>query len=308
MGPRGRQPTTLDNDSRTASLRSAAMAEDASGRKPSWMGRRAAWLGRAGDRGRDLVEQLAAARPGIADGAFRSALKQEEQPLIADMDSDSRTLLVALGGVAMGVSMPPFEFFRMARDIPCKRLFVRDIRQAWYHMGLPGQGADFTSVAGALREQIARYDVERLVLAGASAGGYGALAFGTLLGADLVLCFAPQTVIDLDQMHELGDHRYDERLGEVGAAGAFDRGWLDLRSALPAARVADTRYHVFFAEQVRVDRLHAERLRGLAGVQLYRIGRGDHRIARTLRRSGALDRVLQSAIDVPQRPPAGLRL
>jgi hypothetical protein len=266
---------------------------------------RATRLKRRGLRAVRALRRAPAPAASSLDAGFRSELENEELPLSIDVNSDSRTLLIALGGIARGVSMPPFEFFKATDEIACKRLFVRDVKQAWYQMGLPGYGDDFVSVADALRELIAGYDVDRLVLAGASAGGYAALAFGTLLGADRVLCFAPQSTIDLEQMHAIGDHRYDERLGEVTAAGAIDSNWIDLRTALPAARVADTRYQIYFADAVSTDRLHAERLLGLAGVRLYRFGRGNHNIARALRQSGALETVLQRALIAPQRLAAG---
>ena len=47
------------------------------------------------------------------------------------------------------------------------------------------------------------------------------------------------------------------------------------------------------------DRLHAERLIGLEGLRLYRFGRGGHNIARMLRETGALDKVLQRALIAP---------
>jgi len=265
---------------------------------------RAARAQGARQRGRQLRRALKRMSGPLlgSDERFRQALDDRELPVSLDMDSDSRTLLVALGGQRLRIGMPPFEFFRSTGNIPCKRLFVRDVNQSWYQMGLPGYARNFVGVADALRELIAEYDVERLVLAGASSGGYAALAFGTLLGADLVLGFAPQSTVDLDKLHEIGDHRYDDRLREVTAAGVIDPDWIDLRGQLQAARIADTRYHIYFAESLRPDRLHAERLRGLEGLRLYRFGKGDHNIARMMRATGALDRVLQQALVVPQRP------
>jgi hypothetical protein len=270
------------------------MGETASERPP-----RTVWAlaGRVRRHARRLARKLEQ-RPGTSesDAGFREALEDSELPLSLDMDGDSRTLLIALGGLGRKVGMPPFEFFRATGGIPCKRLFVRDIHQSWYQRGLPGHGGDFLAVADALRGLIAEHDVDRLVLAGASSGGYAALAFGTLLGADLVLGFAPQSTVDLDKLHAIGDHRYDERLSEVTAAGVIDPSWIDLRGQLQSARLADTRYEVFFDDSVLPDRLHAERLIGLEGLRLYRFGRGGHNIARMLRETGALDKVLQRAL------------
>jgi hypothetical protein len=221
-----------------------------------------------------------------------------------DMESDSRTLLLAFGGMQGRIGMPPFEFLRLTGEMPVKRLFVRDVRQAWYHRGTPEHGDSIEAVAESLRGLIASHDVERLVTSGNSAGGYAALAFGTMLGADTVLSFAPQTTLDPAVLGAIGDHRWDEHLTPLVEAGAIDLTWSDLASAIPRARHADTRFHVYFDDSLSVDRLHAERLLGLDGLRLYRFGSGRHHLVRALREVGALERILRTALDVPLRAPA----
>jgi acetyl esterase/lipase len=183
--------------------------------------------------------------------------------------------------------------------LPVKRLFVRDLRQSWYHQGLPPEGHTLLDVAGSLRALIAEHEVERLVFTGNSAGGYAALAFGTLLGAEQVLCFAPQTILDLEVLDAMGDHRWDQSLRKVVSADGLDPNWIDLSSALPAARHTDTRYSVFFDDSLTADRLHAERLLGIEGMRLYRFGRGAHHLVRSLRDSGALEQLLRRALAAP---------
>ncbi len=219
--------------------------------------------------------------------------------LSLDTDSDSRTLLLTLGGLGSSGRVPSFEFGSITREIPVKRLFVRDPHQSWYHRGMPQDGTTLATVAESLRELLAPHDVNRLVVAGNSAGGYAALVFGTLLGADTVLSFAPQTVLDCEILAQMDDHRWDHLLRPLAAQGALEARWIDLRLALPQARHADTRYKIYFDETIQGDRLHAERLSGLVGVQLYRFGRGGHYLARDLRDCGALERVLREALHVP---------
>jgi hypothetical protein len=191
-----------------------------------------------------------------------------------------------------------------------KRMFVRELQQAWYHRGLPGCGSDLGELASSLRRMMARRRVQRLVLAGSSAGGYAAIVFGTLLGADVVLAFSPQTILDLDVLGRMGDHRWDERLEQLTSADQLDPSWIDLRKALPEARWCEkTQYRVYFDEAQRADREHADRLRGLDDVRLYRFGGGGHRVARHLRDSGALGRVIERAVlhdgeNRPQGAPA----
>lgn len=230
---------------------------------------------------------------------FPKRLPDDHVPLSLDMGSDSRTLLIAFGGMRGRIGMPPFEFLSLTGTIPVKRLFVRDLRQAWYHRGMPGHGTMLVDVADALKELLAAHEVERLVVAGNSSGGYAALVFGTLLGADTVLCFSPQTILDLDVLAAMEDHRWDEPLHELTAAGALDSRWVDLRAALPEARQRNTRYKVYFDESLAVDRLHAERLSAIEGLRLYRFGRGGHYLIRRLRDAGALERLLRDALDAP---------
>ena len=206
------------------------------------------------------------------------------------------------------IGIPPFEFFSLAGGMPVKRMFVRDLRQAWYHRGIPRHGGTVPEVAESLRRILARHEVDRLVVAGNSAGGYAALVFGTLLDAHTVLCFAPQTVLDLDTLSAMGDHRWDGRLLAHAADGAVDARFTDLRQVLAAAGRTDTTYRIYFDTSLRADRLHAERLAGLQGVQLYRFGRGSHNIARALRDTGALKRVLRRALDAPPEPQSAAKL
>jgi hypothetical protein len=230
----------------------------------------------------------------------RQELEADERSLSLEMDADTSTLLLAFGGMNQRIGIPPFEFFSLAGDIPVKRVFVRDLRQAWYHRGIPGAGEDLLSVSELLSRLMEEHGVRRLVVAGGSAGGYAALVYGTLLGADSVLCFSPQTTLDRAELHRMGDRRWDDLLAPLIRHGQLDQGWVDLASALPRARGSQTRYEVFVDESLDTDRRHAERLRGVEGVRLYRFGGGGHTLVRELRDSGALARVLRRALQEPE--------
>jgi pimeloyl-ACP methyl ester carboxylesterase len=223
-----------------------------------------------------------------------------------DADVDSQTLLIAFGGLRGRVDVPPFEFLSVTGDFPVKRMFVRDLYQAWYHRGLPRQRAKtLVGVADRLREIIDPHGVERLVTIGNSSGGYAALVFGALLGADTALAFAPQTTLDPDEMAMLGDRRWESHLRGLRASGRMDERWVDLRTALPDALKPKTRLQVYFNERLPVDRLHAERLSGIPAVRLFRFGHGSgHYLVNTLRKNGSLERTLRDAIGASQREEA----
>ncbi len=236
------------------------------------------------------------------EGSFARNLTTPTEPISLDMGGTSETLLIAFGGMRGELGMPPFEFFKATGGIPVKRLFVRDLRQAWYHRGIPGHGETIEEAAASLLALIRRHRVSRLVVTGNSAGAYAALVFGTLMGADIVLCFAPQTVLDPDQLASMDDHRWDEQLRSLLDADGLDRRWSDLREALPAAAPLPgaTRrpisYELYFDGAYTADRLHAEHLAGVEGVHMHRLDGGEHSIALEMRESGQLDRVLQDAL------------
>jgi pimeloyl-ACP methyl ester carboxylesterase len=236
---------------------------------------------------------------------YRRAAGDEGVAVSLDTQSDSRTLLLTFGGMKSTAGLVAFEFVALTDGIPVKKMFVRDPRQSWYHRGMPSHGNTLESVAEVLRGLLAEQEVQRLVTVGASAGGYAALVFGALLGADRVLAFAPQTTLDRRVLAEMDDRRWDYLLEPLYDKHALEERWVDLRTALPGALNGHTRCSVYFDETVEGDRLHGERLAGIDGVRLYRFGRGGHSLTRNLRDRGALERLLRQVLEVPPRTPAG---
>jgi hypothetical protein len=227
-------------------------------------------------------------------------VRESPLALSLELEGESDRLLIAFGGMNQQIGIPPFEFFSLAGAIPVKRIFVRDLSQAWYHRGIPGAGEDLMSVAELLAGLIEGQGVRRLVAAGGSAGGYAALVFGSLLSADTVLSFSPQTILDMDELSRMGDHRWDDHLRPLVAREELDPRWIDLRQALPTARSGNTRYEVFVDESLGTDRRHVERLAGIEGMHIYRFGRGSHALVRDLRDSGALPKILRRALGAPE--------
>jgi pimeloyl-ACP methyl ester carboxylesterase len=215
-----------------------------------------------------------------------------------DVSARSDAMLLAFGALKGKLDVPPFEFFTVTGDMPVKRVFVRDLYQAWYHRGLSEEAPSLEATAEFLRQIIAEQDVSRLVVAGASAGGYAALLFGALLGADTVLSFCPQTSIDPRRLEEMEDRRWEERPRLLFEAGQLEPRWLDLRQALPRSRRAQTQFDVFFDETFRLDLLHAEHISEVEGVQLRRHRDAEHLITRKMRDSGELAQVLRAALEI----------
>lgn len=260
----------------------------------------------AGRITRERAERLIAARAGALKRrflpSFRRGVEDPSVPLSFDMDNDSSTLLIAFGGMMGGLGIAPFEFFRATGGFPIKRIFVRDLQRAWYHRGIRDGGNNIDELAVTLKRLLDPHEIDRLVVTGTSAGGYAALVFGALLGADTAISFAPQTVLDLEVLGEMGDHRWDPQLKRMQANGWINPQWTDLREALPRCRRADTRLQLHFDPTMGFDREHCERLAGLEGIEMIPREGGGHNIAKDMRGKGELEALLRAALTDPAAP------
>ena len=94
--------------------------------------------------------------------------------------------------------LPPHEFVNACQRAGANySIFCRDLRQAWYLRGTPQkpQGG-FDAVVAALQAEIDSLKPARILTLGASMGGYAAIRAGLALGADQIVAFAPQALVD----------------------------------------------------------------------------------------------------------------
>jgi hypothetical protein len=230
-------------------------------------------------------------------GAFHALVAQPETHVALDLSGDARSLLILFGGIAGGVSMPVFEFFRLTSGMPGKKAFLRDPRRGWYQLGLPGVGPTAQDVRRYLDRVIAEADVDRVVMAGASAGGYAAMLFGTWCGADHVLAFSPQTFIDAANRVASGDSRWEPQIDHLHAVNPPDAVY-DLRGVLETAARPRIALHV--SNDDPLDLLHAHRVADLPNVTITEHDQGGHRLVKTLRDRGILGPLLQDALRLPE--------
>jgi hypothetical protein len=211
-----------------------------------------------------------------------------------ELSSPSSTMLIAFAALAP-FKPPPFHLFDFTSGFEVKRLFVRDPTRVWFQRGIPGFGDTIDEVAASLRVVIEEQEVERLVMLGNSAGAYAALVFGTLLNADLVLAFSPQTNIDRAWMEEVGDRRWAWNFRLLDELGGPDPRWKDLREALPRERRGETTLEVHYPVNFPDDCRQVERLEGLPGIELRPHERGYHNFIQTIRNNGELAEILRLA-------------
>lgn len=215
-----------------------------------------------------------------------------------DFDFDGRTLKLAeTTGVALN------------------RILVRDTANLWYQHGVSGLGRDADEVAGALRAWIARLRPSSVSTVGQSMGGYAAILFGALLGADRVLAFGPLSYLRADWARRDGDTRWlpaFDKLQRFPPARLYD----DLPALLAATpRLPAIRVVIGSAgatdQPENLDRLHAQRLAASAAVSVQEFPQAPHAVVQWLIEKGRIDELLQrwllpdaAALPLPTENPA----
>lgn len=228
------------------------------------------------------------------DNTFVSSLNNPEAAIAFKYSSTSKTMLIAFGGIAGALGIPPFEFFNLTKNHDLNCIYVRDLYQAWYHKGLPGVADDIAGIAVFLKEEIKKSGAERVVLTGNSMGGYAAILIGALVNADEVQAFSPQTFIDVANRAHYGDNRFKSKLDAVHRLGESE--FLDL-SRVICAYSGQCKFNIHYSPESALDKVHAERLGRYGSVVLHSYGDGGHTLVKHLKNSGALADIIGNAID-----------
>jgi hypothetical protein len=224
---------------------------------------------------------------------FAERLADGSVGFVAEPPAPGRCALIAFGGIRGGLGVPPYEFFRVTEGLDVRRIFVRDLDQVWYQRGIRGLGDTPETAATALRAEIG---AEPIVTVGNSAGGFGAIWFGAMLGAKEAHAFAPQTAIDRRHRLPWGDLRWMAEMRGVRRLHP-DPERLDLRRYL-AAHPSALRIHLHVSTTHRRDMRHARHLEDLEQVTITRYASGGHRLVTDLRDAGDLAAILRSATTV----------
>jgi pimeloyl-ACP methyl ester carboxylesterase len=226
---------------------------------------------------------------------LREDILKKDASLITDLSAESDVMLIAFGGIASEIGIPVFEFFKLLSLFAVKKIFVRDLEQAWYHNGLKGVGNDIDAIATYLQAQITQHKVRRVIMIGNSAGGYAALLFGLLVEVDEVHAFSPQTFINWPQRLWHLDFRWRQQIRKLYQSSHLDERYLDLKP-LFQSRPSKTKFHIYFCERDRLDNLHASRMDGCSNLELHKYQEGGHRLVKWLKDRGDLERLIAQAL------------
>ncbi len=167
---------------------------------------------------------------------------------------------------------------------------MRDPENYAYHGGLRGLSKDIDQTAAYLRDLFKRSGATRIVTLGNCQGGYAAMLFGALAGADECVVFAPLTFLDSANRLLYGETRWPEGFERIYTAPSpspeyYDLCELDALRELPITLYYDTTHPI--------DSQHSERLlERFPHIQAERIEGGGHLFVLALKRRGHLNRIL----------------
>jgi hypothetical protein len=212
---------------------------------------------------------------------------------------ESNQLLIALSGFgSFNRAWEPFNFMALTRKYQVNRIFLRDLRQTWYHCGIAGLTKNIDDTAEYLTQVIGRRGIEKVVVLGTSAGGYAGLIIGWLIEAAEVHVIVPQSFIDAGNRVEYQDLHKDEQMPLIYDYPDACSQYFDVKPVLEGAPNGTTEYHIYYPDKPEHDRVHAERLAGIPDVNLHRCEKGGHVLASYMTRDGSIDRIIQEAFGI----------
>ncbi len=227
---------------------------------------------------------------------FEKEIIDTHSSISMDGSFPGQPLLVAFGGIAGELGIPPFEFFNLSKEFNVNRIYVRDLTQSWYQMGLPGLADNVEEVSLVLKEKISELNANKVVFIGNSMGGYAAILFGILLNADIVHAFSPQTFINRFHRFIYRDRRWRKYLTNVYKNS--HKKYFDLRKVIHQdSRKLHCEINIYYSSNHRLDKIHAEHMKNIGIITLHSYAEGGHRLVKTLRDEGSLKSIINNSLN-----------
>lgn len=191
--------------------------------------------------------------------------------------------------------IPGFSLRGTLVGLNVKKLYLRDLDKAWFLKGLRGVADGVEKTAEFIQAEASSLNARHVVFTGYSLGGFAALLYGVLCGADEVHAISPQTFITFWRRWGTGDHRWRRYVLPMYFNGT--RRYHDLRPWLAKAP-ARTKLNVYFARDSHLDAAHAQYVRGLPQIKIHERADGSHRLITVMRESGELRMLFEKAVNM----------
>jgi hypothetical protein len=223
----------------------------------------------------------------------RKSIEETNSGLLTDI-SGRKNLLVTFGGIQQGIGIPVFEFFNSVSELESDKLFIRDFEQAWYQKGFDEKVRSIDAIADYLETLINSQKYQNVCFLGNSMGAYAAILFGARLNITQVIAFAPQTFINPLKRLWYRDFRWRKQMQKIYANPSKQQEFYDLKKYLSSIHF-DTKIHIYYSPNHRLDAIHAKRLEKNPSVNLHAIEKGGHSVVKTVRDRGELGELINDA-------------
>lgn len=163
----------------------------------------------------------------------------------------------------------------------------------WYLSGVRGLSDGLVHSAQDIRAIAEKYS--KVIFVGNSMGGYAALHFGALCGADRVIAFAPQVRIDGEFHLAIQEQRWSEafaRLRKQWGRALRDVGLDLVFEETPSLPSVD----IYVGRDCPQDIANAEILSRFGTVVVHKVDEVGHDVALFLKENGKLDALLRAAL------------
>jgi hypothetical protein len=245
--------------------------------------------------------------PELTNQAIEHARWNPEIGCLIDRVSPNCPLIISFGFVDWN-KLPIFDFFGRTKKfenrtgLNLNRILVRDIKNSWYHRGVPGLGGHVDEVAASLRGLIRSIRPSRVWTIGQSMGGYAAILFGMLLDAERIIAFGPLSHLDPVEAVRFGDRRFLSVMNSLAADRLKSR--YDDLAELGERLAYRGPLHVIFGTHAGVDdgdfgnldAIHAFRLARLPNVLLHPYPDSGHPVVKYLVDHKLIDDLLESLL------------
>lgn len=225
--------------------------------------------------------------------SFKEDLKNLNQSITMDLENDSDTVLITFAGISGALGLYPFEFFKITNGFNINKIFIRDLEQSWYHKGLKDYTKSIEGIATFLLKIINEKKYKNVICLGNSMGAYASIITGSLIKANKILAFSPQSFLDNKLREKYNDNRWKEQISNFPKN--IKKEFLDLKLFFEKNEISNyTKIEIFFALDERIDAIHAMHLKDIDNIKLVPFYNGGHKLVQYLRRSGELYQILRN--------------
>jgi predicted esterase YcpF (UPF0227 family) len=217
---------------------------------------------------------------------FQGRRLDGESPDYVVHSTGSDSLVISFSGVGKtpdGEAI--YSFGHLPERYGVNLIQLRDYYQVWFLNGVRGVSTNVRTTLAALHRIIDDLSPQRLITVGASAGGYSAILYGVLLGADSVIAINPQTLLKPGIECIAHGNLYMLKWCDPSETVYHDLLNLNMTKSR-------TKIEILYGHDDRVDRFHSGRMAAKKNVVLQSVS-GDHGTsAISMRDAGLLAKVL----------------